>query len=305
MVKKTAEQSTPHSDEETGHQSEAAKALSEIDDAADLAAKALALDAVQSVPLTQASAEAASEIAAGGTVGVDGTVTTAERQPELPGAREERVQMFIKRANAQKKKGRELLLKDYVGALSLEKKVKINDVNIGASAERFVGMCDLFLYTLGKQGPSVLGGEETQALLEKFTEMVDDYVNEAKEGQAQADAALTHEQSTTLEDWVTPKYITAAFEMTINAKHRQTARILDGLTIWDAVVKAQSVLEWNGRLDSSIVAQSRQLERRRLSNIHRFAARSLVGLKRRTERSPAKRASNDSAAPVNQELAAA
>lgn len=305
MVKKITE---PQADTATDHsesvQTEASKALLEIDMAADLATQALSLDSIAQVPLTKVTAQVSEQIAAGGTLGSDGVVKPQEQFVLTADQQEQRVQAFIKRANAQKVKGRALLTKDYVGALSVEMQVKINDVNIGASAERFIGMCDLFLYTLGKQGPSVLGGDETEKCRDMFVSLVDNYEQEASDGAAQAQTALVYESSESMDGWITPSHKTAAFAMTINAKHRQTARILRAMEMWDKLVLTQSVLEWNGKLDSSMVAQTRQLERRMISKIHAYAAKSLVGLKRRTERAVNRPNLQNYAAPA-QEFAAA
>ncbi|UUZ66263.1 hypothetical protein LP417_35190 (plasmid) [Polaromonas sp. P1-6] len=292
-------------------QSAAMDAIDEIDSAVAVAEASLTRtdkDFLATEPVTGAApAEVAMPVATDSAASADAgdvTVATDDRRTERNETREERMNRMIKRAKDQKERGRFELQKPYDGAMSVLKQLKYFDVNIASSAERFIGVIDLALYTMVRRGPLAIGVDASDEILERFNQMVNEYVDNAQEAKQSALAVLNNEKDSTLGDWLSPEYTSTAFECNLQAKHRLTTRLVDALTAWDSAIHDLNVLEWNGKVDAAQVSQTREQERRGLSAIYGFSIKTLQGLKRRTEKAPSKKSS---AAPVaaNEELAAA
>lgn len=275
--------------------SEAEMAIDEINQAAKFAEDSLLITA--SAETSEAPVDAASGSAPAVVQPQHVHQDTNNRSDD----REAQVQTFIRRAAMQKKRGREELARPYAG-LSVSKDLKYNDVNIASSAERFLGLIDLALYTINRRGPQVLGADACDEILARFDGMVRSYSDASTVAKLGAGTALKTEKDGSFgSDWLQPEYTKSAFECTLQAKHRLTTRLVDALYAWDSAIHDLSVLEWNGKMDSSQVAQTREEERRGLRSIYSFAAKSLAGMRNRTnplakrsERPAATFAANDS-----------
>jgi hypothetical protein len=246
-------------------QSEAQVVLNELDAAAAVAEDSLARDA------STATVKA----------GV-GDVKVLEEKQDREAKRQARLEGFMKRAAKQKQRGRAELEKTYAGALSVEKVVEVFDVNVASSAERFMGLIDLSLYTLNRRGASVVGEGALEGILDQFDQMVGEYLADGRKTRDAAVALVMTERDTTLDEWITPNYTQSAFNAVVHAKHRLSTKVADGLKAWDEAIRELSILEWNGKVDGSQVQQARAQERRGLSAIHKFAAKALIGLRNRT-----------------------
>jgi hypothetical protein len=108
------------------------------------------------------------------------------------------------------------------------------------------------------------------------------YRDQALAERRQADALLENERSLSFDtDWIVPEYRESAFTMTVFIKHPGTLKVIEGLHAYDNLVRDLTVLQWNGKVDQVRIDQARQQERRAISAMHQFAARSLIGLFRR------------------------
>ncbi|TBR75397.1 MAG: hypothetical protein EPN64_13225 [Burkholderiaceae bacterium] len=303
-AKKSDEQITDQTATDEVHQdvrSEVGRVLDEIEEAAGVAEQSLAKDAAANTPVTtpEPSAESADPSGPG-----DNTLSAAaapeksheELEREKAAEREARISFLVKRAKLQKARGRAQLERVVVGAMAIRKEVEFYDVNIASSAERFLGLIDLAIYTINRRGEYVLGESDAAAAMDRFAALVADYKDKGVSERDQSDLLLKNEQELAFDtDWIVPEYRDTAFKMEVFIKHPSTLKVLDGLFAFDKLVRNLTVLQWNGKVDQARVDQARQQERRALSQIHQFAGRSLIGLNRRAK--PTRR----SAAPTQQE----
>ena len=246
-----------------GALSEADAAIQEIDQAAQLATDSLQV--FEGVALVPTSA-------------VTPGVTPVKDEPN----RESRAKFYAKRSEDQKKRGRAELTKTYVGALSMKKTLKVNDVNIASSAERFLGLIDLAIYTYNRRGAPILGVAATEKILDQMQELVTNYSTKASDARQQA-AELTRaskEALLDLADWLEPEYTSFALNADVHVKSPMSATLLTAVMNWDKAIHDLSVLHWNGKADAAQYAQLKSEERRELSALFRFAVKSLQGLRK-------------------------
>lgn len=213
--------------------------------------------------------------------------------------KQDRIRVFTKRAASQRDKGRAELERVYAGAMSVSLKLSWNDLTVASSCERFLGMCDLAPYTIGRRGPSVLGSKATTTVLEQFSALVEKYYEAGMLAKRSAQTLFETERANVFieEEWVTPEYTTAAFQMTVHAKYRGTARIVAGMSAWDEAIRLASVLEWNGKIETSKISDLREQERKAINAVFIFARRSLIGLYKGTLKVEASKAAKEIAAP--------
>lgn len=273
-------------------------ALLEIDEAARIAFKSV--EDEQNEALGAAPAQAALADSYVARPRVDFSTLTDEQKKD-------RIKVFTKRAASQRDRGRAELERVYAGAMSVKMNVSWNDLTVASSCERFLGMCDLSPYTIGRRGPSVLGSKATTTVLEQFSALVEKYYEAgmlAKRGaQALFDAERDHVFGD--DEWVTPEYTTAAFAMVIHAKNRSTTRIVAGMAAWDEAIRLASVLEWNGKIETSKISDLREQERKGMYSIFSFARRSLIGLYKGTLKVEATKPAKELGAPAEAVPAAA
>jgi hypothetical protein len=265
---------------------EAEKVLDEIQQAANQATESLAKDA--SLNGTAPASEPA-EVASA-TDGEGNVKSEQEIDREKQAAHEARVAYLVKRAKTQKERGRAQLERVVVGAMAIRKDVEFFDVSIASSAERFLGLIDLSIYTINRRGEYILGETDAEKVMERFASLVSAYRDGAISERDQADILLKNEQDLVFdEDWIVPEYRQTAFKMSVYIKHPASLKVLEGLFAFDNLVKNLTVLQWNGKVDQVRIDQARHHERQALSKIHQFAASSLIGLNRRAR--PAARSS--------------
>lgn len=245
--------------------SETEAALREIDDAAQLAFASMRAEALEG---------GVSEAALANDLIFGNPASLTETQ------KSDRVKLLTKRAANQRARGRIELEKVYVGAMSVTLKLAWDDLQVASACERYLGLCDLMPHTLGRRGPSVLGNKGTTTVMEQFGVLVDSYHAKGKEVLNEAQILFNHEHDQVLGDdeWITPTYVKHAFELSINAKHRGTPRIVAGMKMWDEAIRLATVLEWNGKVDSTKIADIRDEHRKAIRDIFIFARRSIAGL---------------------------
>lgn len=248
--------------------SEAEAALAEIDQAAQIAFKNLETE--KAVPAT--SSEPSFDSKAKAALPEPGLLSQTQKN--------DRIKLQSKRANNQREKGRAELTRNYAGAMTIEHKLAFNDLNVASSCERFLGTCDLAPYTIGRRGPSVLGTVSTNTVMQQLFDLTEKYYLAGKEAQTAAETLFGVEKEKVLseEEWVTPVYKQAAFEMVIQAKHRGTSRLIAGMRAWDEAIRIANVLEWNGAIMAAEIAEIRSAERKAFNQVFILSNRSIVGL---------------------------
>ena len=210
--------------------------------------------------------------------------------------RDENIRMMAKRLKSQRERGRDELQKTYAGALVIVKQLKVYDVNIASSAERFLGVIDRALYTINRSGPAAMGSEKTQLLYDQLVELIEAYCSESVEAAKGANILLVKEKEAVFEGWVTPEYSGATIDINVRIKHRMSSRMVDSIVKWDTAIHDLCVLDWNGKVDSSQTAQLRAEERRHIQKIAMFALRAINGMNRAVQDSREKRAERAKAA---------
>lgn len=258
-------------------------ALSEIDDAAQLA--------IRSIQEERVAAGGAAEFVD------DAKTKTATVEPSrlTENQQADRIKVFTKRAASQRDKGRAELERVYAGAMSVSLSIELYDLTVASSCERFLGLCDLAPYTIGRRGPSVLGSKPTSAVLKQYADLVEKYFVAGAEAKQSAETLynVEHEKVMSEDDWVIPQYTKKTLQMVINAKFRGTGRLVVAMRAWDEAIRLATVLEWNGQIEPSKVADLREAERKALYQVFSFARRSLIGLYRGTIKVDAPKAAKD------------
>jgi hypothetical protein len=261
----TPEQQNP---ETTPQTNDALVAVDEIHSAAAFAEETLAQ--VGAIPTTQAA----------NTDSIGGPKAHEQSEDEERAAR---AKFFANRLRRQKERGRAELEKIYVGAATIQKPLKFNDVNIAASAERFVGLIDLSVHTLNKRGGPVLGDKNAEQVLEQLDELISNYAKEAKSQKEIAQTLMDSERKATLENWLEPQFPKAALEANMHVKSPLTLKMIDAMHDWDAAILALTILHWNGKVGMSEPSKLREQERRLVMKAEKFAAKSLTGLRKKLD----------------------
>jgi hypothetical protein len=265
---------------------DASDAIREIDDAVQHAESSFSAEKLNSAGMGVVTADSMAPALAVEPVGSPSAVGegfAATRRFDRDETHEQRIQRLIKRAQQQKKRGRDELVKSYDGVMSVKKTMRLFDVNIASSGERFLGTIDLTLNTVVRRGTLAIGTAASEEIMDRFTEMVAEYLRSAREALTSAELVMKNEKGDTIGEWLEPDYTSVAFECEVQAKHRLTLQLIEALTAWDKAIHSMNVLEWNGKVDAAQVAQIREQERRGLSALYGFSVKTLQGMKRKTE----------------------
>jgi hypothetical protein len=198
--------------------------------------------------------------------------------------REERRSVAIAKAKKQQEVGARALSKEFVGAVSLPYQVVINDLGIASSFVRFVALLDQSLYTINRFGANAFSRAEINLVVDRFKKLIDDYANDAKSNLSAAQERVKQARSELLDesDWMQPDYQKHAQEMRIQIKHPLTRKFVEGMMNFDKAIYAITVLEWNDGADQAEASRQRENERRQSRVIFYLAARTLLGMRKKT-----------------------
>lgn len=200
-------------------------------------------------------------------------------------------------AQIQRERGSEQLARDYLGAMVVRRNVKVYDVKLASSLERYLAYVDLALYQLARSGPSILGSNDTFDLLERFEDMITTHSNDAKQACDTTTLLLTAEKNKIFDEskWLTPSYTGATVSVEVKMKHPLTRHIISGIEDYEAALTNLNVLQWNVKIDPAQSTQVRDEHDRAIRTIFRFSTSVFNGLRRRVDATPA---ANQKATPA-------
>jgi hypothetical protein len=192
-------------------------------------------------------------------------------------------------AQIQRERGSEQLARDYLGAMVVRRNVKVYDVKLASSLERYLAYVDLALYQLARSGPSILGSNDTFDLLERFDDMITTHSNDAKQALETTTLLLAAEKEKFFDDadWLTPAYTGATVAVEVKMKHPLTRHIITGIEAYEGALTNLNVLQWNVKIDPAQSTQVRDEHDRAIRTIFRFATSVFNGLRRRVDATPA------------------
>jgi hypothetical protein len=193
-------------------------------------------------------------------------------------------------AREQRERGYREILKDYTGAMVVRRSVKVYDVKLAASLERYLGIVDSALYQLVRSGPGILGSGDTFDLMESFEAMILKHEHDAKEASDTTGALLAHERQKVFadEDWFVPEYTGATVDVVVKMKHPLTRKLIIAIEGYEKALTNLNILAWNVKLDPAQNAQMRDEHSRAIKEIFRFATRVFMGLRGRLQPTPAR-----------------
>jgi hypothetical protein len=191
-------------------------------------------------------------------------------------------------AQIQRERGSEQLARDYLGAMIVRRNVKVYDVKLASSLERYLAYVDLALYQLARSGPSILGSNDTFDLLERFDDMITTHSNDAKQALDTTALLLTAEKGKFFDEskWLTPAYTSATVAVEVKMKHPLTRYIITGIEDYEGALTNLNVLQWNVKIDPAQSTQVRDEHDRAIRAIFRFATSVFTGLRRRVDVTP-------------------
>jgi len=162
--------------------------------------------------------------------------------------------------------------------------VVINDVGIASSFVRFTALLDQALYTLGRYGQNAFSRGEINSVFDRFKTLIEQYSKDAKSNLEASSARLNQAKEALFDpnDWMQPSYQTHAQEIKLNVKHPLTKKFVEGMMNFDNALYGITVLEWNDAADPAEAARQRESERRQSRVIFYLAARTLIGLRKKT-----------------------
>lgn len=266
--------------------------LKEILAAGELAAASLAQDGIKAADGDAAGVgvRSAEALAASGELTGNSAVSVPERQDFT---REERIKFLMDRAAKQRARGVRALARDIdSGVVALERKILINDKNIGSSIERFLAVIDTAAYLVGRRGEMVLGAQQTNTIQSKLSDMAAKMVKDSN-AELRAASELTRiakekdvfqdeaSQDQIEAEWLEPQYQHPAFSMTVQLKNPVSVHVVTAMSNYDKAIHLMTTLQWNLKASQDQVDHIRSVERRASMAIHVFAARALTGLRRR------------------------
>lgn len=193
-------------------------------------------------------------------------------------------------AREQRERGYREILKDYTGAMVVRRSVKVYDVKLAASLERYLGIVDSALYQLVRSGPGILGSGDTFDLMESFEAMILKHEHDAKQASDTTAAMLAHERQKVFadEDWFVPEYTGATVDVVVKMKHPLTRKLIIAIEGYEKALTNLNILAWNVKLDPAQNAQMRDEHSRAIKEIFRFSTRVFMGLRGRLQPTPSR-----------------
>lgn len=244
---------------------------------------------------------------------VDGAVVTQELSPTATRAvSDSQIEMYRKRAQLQRVRGRANLAFRHEGIASILANVTISERTIASAFERMFAGMENGIYVLSKRGEQVLG--ESQA--EKLNTMMNNIIEKLEES-ARIDLAgvnLKLEQAKSESDLygtelLTPTYAKPAAQHEVQLRTKTAKRVLDVFKKQDEAMVGLVKLSWNDAVDDSHVELHAEQVKKNLRELSIFLGKTVKGMKNRVmpdvDAAPA--AANDTAgvdAPQAEEQAA-
>lgn len=238
-------------------------------------ASALAAETAQSATAPATAAAAIPAPAADGETAPAPATVAADLSPES------RAQRQRERARRQREVGAKELKREYVGAMTVEKQLTINDPNVASSALRFLALTDRTLYLLKTMGVRMMKEDDCETLRNTLAAKIQEYCEESKKALSGANALLGDNRQADFH-WIIPVYCAPALDETFHAKDRHLFPLIEAINAWDSTIAIINELEFNGKAAFKQVDEVRSKERRLFSDISYFCYQVVMGLMRKS-----------------------
>lgn len=192
-----------------------------------------------------------------------------------------RIKMYSQRASRQRNLGREEMARVYAGTMVITQPLKVFDQHLASSVVRFLALTDRTLYLLGRIGVQYMSPAQMEKVQNSIHEKIDAYVNEGRMTFSAASEFDRQGREKSLK-WWEPNYAAPALDAEFQYKTREVLRLAEAVKKWDEAIKLMCQCEFNEVVTLSQVSEVRLRERRLFSDINRFCATLVIGMRNRT-----------------------
>lgn len=192
-----------------------------------------------------------------------------------------RIKMYSQRASRQRNLGREEMARVYAGTMVITQPLKVFDQHLASSVVRFLALTDRTLYLLGRIGVQYMSPAQMEKVQNSIHEKIDAYVNEGRMTFSAASEFDRQGREKSLK-WWEPNYAAPALDAEFQYKTREVLRLAEAVKKWDEAIELMCQCEFNEVVTLSQVSEVRLRERRLFSDINRFCATLVIGMRNRT-----------------------
>ncbi len=187
-----------------------------------------------------------------------------------------RAEEQIRRASAQRERGKQELKRKIAGIPSVQQHVTLNDQVVASSFTRFFYIIDKGAELMRRRGDAVIGLERATKLREQLQTLIG-----AVEADVRRDLDATQaliDRDAYAEDAIAVTYTAPTYNETIQIRSREGLALQRVFAMYDQLLSLMVNLEWNGKIDPSEVDQMRYQAKQKIRPIFRFAARANIGM---------------------------
>ena len=183
---------------------------------------------------------------------------------------------LIRRASAQRERGKQELKRKIAGIPSVQQHVVLNDQVVASSFTRFFYIIDKGAELMRRRGDAIIGEDRAAKLREQLQALIADVEVEVRKN-LEATQALVAADA--YEDGaIDVTYTAPTYEDTIQIRSREGLALQRVFTMYDQLLALMVNLEWNGKIDPNEVDQMRYQAKQKIRPIFRFAARANIGM---------------------------
>lgn len=183
---------------------------------------------------------------------------------------------LIRRASAQRERGKQELKRKIAGIPSVQQHVVLNDQVVASSFTRFFYLIDKGAELMRRRGDAIIGEERAAKLREQLQALIGAIDAEVRRN-LEATQALV-DRDAYAEGAIAVTYTGPAYDETIQIRSREGLALQRVFTLYDQLLALMVNLEWNGKIDASEVDQMRYQTKQKIRPIFRFAARANIGM---------------------------
>ncbi|MGE8451935.1 MAG: hypothetical protein ACN6OP_15195 [Pseudomonadales bacterium] len=182
----------------------------------------------------------------------------------------------IRRASAQRERGKQELKRKIAGIPSVQQHVTLNDQVVASSFARFFYIIDKGAELMRRRGDAVIGQERATKLREQLQALI-----AAVEADVRKDLDATQaliDRDAYAEGAIAVTYTAPTYDETIQIRSREGLALQRIFAMYDQLLSLMVNLEWNGKIDPNEVDQMRYQAKQKIRPIFRFAARANIGM---------------------------
>ncbi|MGT2460260.1 hypothetical protein ACU4GI_47110 (plasmid) [Cupriavidus basilensis] len=198
---------------------------------------------------------------------------------------------LIRRASAQRERGKQELKRKTAGIPSVQQHVILNDQVVASTFTRFFYLIDKGAELMRRRGDAIIGEDRAAKLREQLQALIG-----AAEAEVRKDLDATRalaDRDAYEDGAIDVTYTAPTYEDTIQIRSREGLALQRVFTMYDQLLALMVNLEWNGKIDSSEVDAMRYRTKQKIRPIFRFAARANIGMQTSRARNAQPRPARD------------